>query len=219
MCVKYPEIDTKSLTVSGIENVDAKLNDVEKLPQKPINSTTIDEFKTIFKYLTFVASAAKAPFRERMLDETLDQINKVGSAENIQKWCFWTSSQLSLMQQVDKLDRVILIGGNGTGKTAMLDEFVRKTAIEFKEEKVFFAIQQYFPSSRPLLQLELKLKYEKLENITIASFHQFEDIQWKNYSSIAIDEANFYDIRTKDIEEIESKNLWVVIRDTLKDNP
>ena len=84
---------------------------------------------------------------------------------------------------------------------------------------MFFAIQQYFPSSRPLLQLELKLKYEKLENITFASFHQFEDIQWKNYSSIAIDEANFYDIRTKDIEEIESKNLWVVIRDTLKDNP
>ena len=101
----------------------------------------------------------------------------------------------------------------------MLDEFVRETATKFKEEKVLFAIQQYFPSSRPLLQLELKLKYEKFENVTIASFHQFEDIQWNNYSSISIDEVNFYDIRTKDIEEIEAKNLWVVIRHTFKDNP
>ena len=101
----------------------------------------------------------------------------------------------------------------------MLDEFVRKTARRIKEEKALFAIQQYFPSSRPLLQLELKLKYEKFENVTIASFHQFEDIQWTNYSSIAIDEVNFYDIRTKDIGEIQAKNLWVVIRDTLQDNP
>jgi chromosomal replication initiation ATPase DnaA len=45
---------------------------------------------------------------------------------------------------------VILIGGNGTGKTVMLDAFVRKTAKEHPHEKVIFAIHQYFFQSRPL---------------------------------------------------------------------
>ena len=81
------------------------MNAVEQLHLKPIDATTIEEFKTIFKYLTFVACAAEAPFRQKMLDETLNQIKKVGSAENIQRWCWWTPSQLSLMQQADKLDR------------------------------------------------------------------------------------------------------------------
>ena len=89
----------------GIDEVEIKLNAAMKHKHKLMDLSTIEEFKTIFKYLTFVACAAKAPFRQKMLDETLNQIKKVGSAENIQRWCWWTPSQLSLMQQADKLDR------------------------------------------------------------------------------------------------------------------
>ena len=85
------------------------------------SSVTVNDFKTIFQYLAFVACAAKAPIRQKMLNESLQRVEKAGDTENIQRWCFWTPSQLSLMQQADKLDRVILIGGNGTGKTALLD--------------------------------------------------------------------------------------------------
>ena len=63
----------------------------------------VEEFKTIFKYLAFVACAAKAPIRQKMLDETLDLIKKAGDAQNIQRWCLWTPSQLSLMEMADKL--------------------------------------------------------------------------------------------------------------------
>ena len=94
---------------------------------------TIEEFKTIFKYLAFVACAAKAPIRQKLLDETLDRISKAGDSENIQRWCFWTPSQLSLMELADKIHRMVIIGGNGTGKTLMLDTYATKLANEQKD--------------------------------------------------------------------------------------
>ena len=75
-----------------------------------IDPTTLDEFKTFFKYLAFVACAAKAPVRQKMLDETLTTIEKAGKAENIQRWCWWSPDQLSLLEQAENLNKVILIG-------------------------------------------------------------------------------------------------------------
>ena len=115
--------------ILGIEEVDPKLNAALTTHSNcPTDPTTIEKFKTIFKYLAFVASAAKAPVRQKMLDETLSRIAKAGEAKNIQRWCWWTPTQLSLLEQANKLSRVILIGGNGTGKTVMLDEFAKTTA-------------------------------------------------------------------------------------------
>ena len=46
------------------------------------------------------------------------------------------------MEIFDKLTRVALIGGNGTGKTFMLDAYVAKIAKENPMDNVFFAIHQ-----------------------------------------------------------------------------
>ena len=75
-----------------------------------IDPTTLEQFKIFFKYLAFVACAAKAPVRQKMLDETLAIINKTGTPENIQRWCWWSPDQLSLLEQAENLNRVILIG-------------------------------------------------------------------------------------------------------------
>ena len=75
-----------------------------------IDCTTLEEFKSFFKYLAFVACAAKAPVRHKMLDETLTMISKAGTAENIEKWCWWSPNQLSLIEQAENLNKVILIG-------------------------------------------------------------------------------------------------------------
>ena len=123
---------------------------------------TIAEFKIIFKYLAFVACSAKAPIRQKMLDAALDLINKAGSAENIQLWCQWTPFQLSLMEMADRLQRVVLIGGNGTGKTLMLETYVMKTAKENPDDAVIFAIQQPYSPNRPLLQLQFEVRFEEL---------------------------------------------------------
>ena len=77
-----------------------------------MDPNTFEEFKTIFKYLAFVACAAKAPVRQKMLDETLAVISKAGTAENIERWCWWSPDQLSLLEQAENLPRVILIGND-----------------------------------------------------------------------------------------------------------
>ena len=123
---------------------------------------TIAEFKIIFKYLAFVACSAKAPITQKMLDETLDLIGKAGSAENIQIWCAWTPTQLSLMELAHQMPRVVLIGGNGTGKTLMLETYVMKTAKENPDDAVIFAIQQPYSPNRPLLQLQFEVRFEEL---------------------------------------------------------
>ena len=46
------------------------------------------------------------------------------------------------MELFDKLTRVVLIGGNGTGKTFMLDAYVAKIAKEKQMDRVLFAIHQ-----------------------------------------------------------------------------
>ena len=91
--------------------MDVKFNGAMKqFKQEVVNPTTLEEFKTFFKYLAFVACAAKAPVRQKMLDETLAAISKAGTAENIERWCWWTPDQLSLLEQAENLNRVILIG-------------------------------------------------------------------------------------------------------------
>ena len=98
-------------TFLGIDEVDVLINEAKTQSKDVvIGPTTLEEFKTIFKYLAFVACAAKAPVRQKMLDETLASISKAGTAENIERWCWWTPDQLSLLEQAENLNRVILIG-------------------------------------------------------------------------------------------------------------
>ena len=67
--------------------MDALVQTLLKSRKTPISKTnTIKEFKMIFKYLAFVACAAKAPIRQKMLGEALTRIAKAGDAENIKRW-------------------------------------------------------------------------------------------------------------------------------------
>ena len=105
---------------SGLDSVEAKLDKVfQHLEAQKVSTTSIsiEEFLLIFQLLAFFACAGKAPIRQKMLDESLARVRKAGDPENILRWCFWTKDQHTLMAMADKLPRVILIGGNGTGKT------------------------------------------------------------------------------------------------------
>ena len=206
-----------SSVILGTEDVDAKLRAIMKPIQRlPIDPTTLQEFKTFFKYLAFVASAAKAPVRQKMLQETLTRIAKAGEAENIERWCWWTPAQLSLLDQADRLTRVILIGGNGTGKTVMLDAFTAKIAKEHPDKKVTFAIHQSLPYARPLLQLDLELKYEKakLQNVTVATFKEVSELNLTNCHTVCVDEIAMGLVKPEDLHAIRSNSLWIVIRET-----
>ena len=169
-----------------------------------------------------VACAGRAPIRQKAHEETLVRIAKAGDFKNIQRWNFLTPTQLSLMQQANLLLRVILVGGNGTGKTFILDEFAIKTAKDQPDE-VIFAIHLYYSSARPLLQLELENKYEmlKLNNIKVMTFTKFDEIKdvCGINTTICIDEVRMKYVKPEDLLNIETKALWIVIRDTRTENP
>ena len=104
-------LHVKLFFLLGTANVEPKLsNIVKELKKQPIDATTFNEFKTYFKYLAFVISAAKAPVKQKMFYETVKRVGKAGEAENIQRWLWWTPTQLGLLEQSDQLPRVIIIG-------------------------------------------------------------------------------------------------------------
>ena len=195
------------------------------LTKKPIDAETLEEFILFFKYLVFVASAAKAPFKQKMLEETLTRIAKAGDVKNIERWCWWTPTQLSLLELAEKLTRVILIGGNGTGKTAILEAFATRIAKQ-EQEDVIFAIhtpkKNLVSSARPLLQLDLEVKFDKLKRVTVKTFDILEDIQVSNLANttVCIDEIEMKNVKPDQLNQFQAKALWIVIRDTdTKGNP
>ena len=181
-------------------------------------------FLTIFKYLAFVACAAKAPITQKTLDITLERIDAAGESENIRRWCLWTPIQMSLMKMATELKRVILIGGNGTGKTTLLDAFARK----IKNGRVIVAIKQEYvlahvdssefipPFRESLLHLNLENKYEKSKNITIQRFKSIDELTHIK-SHIFIDEVDMSDISLEEMhswQNMAAKTVMIVVRNT-----
>ena len=72
-----------------------------------------------------------------------------------------------------------------------------------------------------MLKLELEIKYEQmnLHNITVKSFQRLEEVTWNNYSYVCIDEINLYDVKVEELKKINAKGLWIVIRETVEENP
>ena len=68
----------------GSSQVNNKLEELIRMikeSRSSIPARNIEEFIIVFKYLAFVACAAQAPIAERLLDETLDLVDKAGLAE------------------------------------------------------------------------------------------------------------------------------------------
>ena len=92
---------------------------------KKSSTNSIEQYKTVVKYLIFVASAAKVAIGGKLLEETSKTIQRFGTAENIQTWVL-TPLQLALVSNHDEFPKVIIMGGNGSGKSMLLKEVAKK---------------------------------------------------------------------------------------------
>ena len=147
---------------SGKDEICAKLDHIHEMlleksrPYNPNSNEVLKQFKTLFKYLAFVASAAKIPIGPNLFEQTKNAVQKIGTAENIHIWS-WTPQQLNIVSSHESMKRVALCGGNGTGKTLILREMAKIRAREGK--KVVYIILTIF-SRVPKTLLYYQLKYE-----------------------------------------------------------
>ena len=103
----------------------------------------------------------------------------------------------------------------------MLDAFVRKTAKEHPSENVIFAIHQRYSFERPLLQLDMEVKDEKLRNVSVVTYNKLSELKNANLTNttVCIDEIHMKKVEPEDLHAIQAKSLWIVIRDTFQGNP
>ena len=104
----------------------------------------------------------------------------------------------------------------------MLDVFATNTAKKNPEEKLIFAIHQTYPGQQPLLQLDLEAKYEKkLRNISVKTFTTISDLDAASLTNatLCIDEIHMRDVKPEDLNGIIANSIWIVIRNTDKENP
>ena len=97
------------------------------------------------------------------MDETCELVSRAGTFENIKRWYFWTPLQLSIMGQAEHLPRVLLFGGNGTGKTTVLESFIMKIAEKEDSEIIYIIITKY-PNLLLKLQMEVRFEHLKILN-------------------------------------------------------
>ena len=96
------------------------------------------DFANLVKYLAFAACAARAPITQSLTKEIDDRVQIAGSPENIERWMFWTVPQATFFANATSQQKVLLLGGNGVGKTVLMIERAKQLAI--KEEEVVFCI-------------------------------------------------------------------------------
>ena len=123
-------------------------------PQR-LTKTSIDQFKIVAKYLCFVASAAKVTVGDKVDKQAGEIVEKFGTAENIKTWIL-TPLQLSVLENSEGLDYVILMGPNGSGKSMLLKEVGKQKANQ--DIKVVYAIHDY--GFKPLLYFMIKQELE-----------------------------------------------------------
>ena len=173
------------------------------------------------KYLAFAACAAKAPITQSLTKEIDDRVQIAGSPQNIERWMFWTVPQATFFANATSQQKILLLGGNGVGKTVLMIERAKQLAI--KGEKVVFCIDQSTSISlKSLLQLHLEVEFEefhkenprskkiRVENLTsydpsketLSNIHLFiDELRSRNFQKYAT---------------LKPKSLWVAV--TFVDN-
>ena len=170
------------------------------------------------KYLAFTACAAKAPVTQTLTRKIDNIVQTAGSAENVQRWMFWTVPQATFFANASSRKKVLLLGGNGVGKTVLMIQRAKELSIV--GEQVIFYIGSAFSaygSIESLLQLQLQTEFEdfqtenpqskKIQVRPLKSFHRFDPMGKTHVFIDEVDEKSF----ENHASTLQTKSLWVAV--------
>ena len=108
-----------------------------------VDDSSLNQFSYMMKMLTFLASLT--PTRETFFREARSAIYKCGTYKNIALWSHWTPDQNNILTNANTMNKVILVGGNGTGKTLILQKVAISKAKKIaKDETITFLIHSHY---------------------------------------------------------------------------
>ena len=178
------------------------------------------------KYLAFAACAAKAPITQTLTRKIDDIVQCAGSAENIQRWMFWTVPQATFFANAMSQQKVLLLGGNGVGKTVVMMQRAKELSIA--GEEVVFCIGSHFnlllnkrSSTKTLLQLQLEAEFDDFHTKNSSSTQQSKKIQVKSLGSYDpskeyLEKTHVFmdEVRNSEFKKnatLQAKSLWVAV--------
>ena len=129
----------------------------------PILKPTIpvEEFKTLVKFLIFCTAKFPLPIGLNFHNKLGEAMEKQGSKDNIQVWCFPTPQQKTLLYQ----DHLLFMAAWGTGKTFLMTWKAMQLARQ--NQKVLFLVftQGGVVNKETVLFLDLQKKFQQDENL------------------------------------------------------
>ena len=182
-----------------------------------------NDFINIFKYLAFIGCAGTAPVKQNILEANQRLVHRAGTIKNIKRWYLWTPQQLSIMSKVKELSRVLIFGGNGTGKTTMLESAAEEIAREGRGKNILYSIITSYPNL--LLNIQAEVRFQKYKNVNVNMFGSVEDMYSKVFGAAHIDASNTYifidETGLPDNDQLEmfdclfnlrAKSVWAALR-------
>ena len=114
-------------------------------------------YKTLVKFIMLVASASKVPIGSNLDKQTKRLVDEFGTVQHIRTWCFWTPQQLQVLSSPESMTRLVIFGGNGSGKTLVLKEMAKRMAMV--NQNVIYIIFTYY-GEKTLLYFQLQKEFE-----------------------------------------------------------
>ena len=168
------------------------------------------------KYLAFAACAAKAPITQKLTRKIDDIVQTAGSAENVQRWMFWTVPQATVFANSFSQPKVLLLGGNGVGKTVIMMQRAKELSI-VGEEVVFCIGEDFGTTTKTLLHLQTEAEFEDFhtqnpqsKKIQVKSLNSYDPSK-ENLGKTHVFIEEITEDKLKKIATLQTKSCWVTV--------
>ena len=220
-CKQYVIVNFESEFEEKLENI---IKDHESNGYLESKKAKEEFFEASYYLLFFAAFDPVLISTSQLSQQIIKNLNKAGSAENIEVWRCWTPNQFPMLK--GKVKKVIFISAPSTGKTTMMTSEACYLAKDQSEEVSFIIPGTLGFNQKTLLALSLESEFKNYDKVEVCCVKRTPHgidyqallnlVKSRKKHHIFIDELH---LQTNDdiniLEEIaklcKDKTLWMVI--------